>query len=161
MKYTAPDGVKENCLDLSCLGLQGAEDEVNKTIEGSYNTGNPVQGKDIAILRPHFQDADHQSLDASEHDSRMLEGGAIEEYNRETYAVPPEKNRGKKDKRWVPRRKIRFQRLYACKTIATEKIKGEQLKELLNEIYFMRKMDHPYIIRLYEVYQVNSESFFD
>ncbi len=59
-----------------------------------------------------------------------------------------------KNKKWVPRRKIRFQRLYACKTIATEKIKDGQLHEMLNEIYMMRKMDHPYIIRLYEVYQV-------
>jgi serine/threonine protein kinase len=67
-----------------------------------------------------------------------------------------DKDKDKKS-RWVPRRKIRFQRLYACKTIGTDQIKEKELQELLNEIYMMRKMDHPYIIRLYEVYQVKSK----
>lgn len=62
-------------------------------------------------------------------------------------------------KKWVPRRRVFFRRHYACKTIATENIKKDQMEELMNEIYMMRKMDHPYIIKLYEVYQVDRKSF--
>ncbi len=109
-------------------------------------------------LHPRFSGTDNASPDnSSDNESLPLEGTMSEDYRADVYTNSAEKSLGKRDKRWVPRRKIRFQRLYACKTIATEKIKGEQLNELLNEIYFMRKMDHPYIIRLYEVYQVNSE----
>ena len=71
------------------------------------------------------------------------------------YPDDVEKKKGKSvSKKWVPRRRVFFRRHYACKTIATENIKKEQMEELYNEIYMMRKMDHPYIIRLYEVYQV-------
>ena len=52
------------------------------------------------------------------------------------------------------KRTIRFAREYACKTVSTARVKSGQLEELLNEIYIMRTLDHPYIIRLYEVYQV-------
>lgn len=55
---------------------------------------------------------------------------------------------------YVPRRQVRFQRLYACKTVMTNQVKKDQLDELLNEIHIMRSLDHPFIIRLYEVYQV-------
>jgi len=51
-------------------------------------------------------------------------------------------------------RTIRFAREYACKTVSTARVKTGQLVELLNEIYVMRTLDHPYILRLYEVYQV-------
>jgi len=51
-------------------------------------------------------------------------------------------------------RRLRFQRTYACKTVMTADIKKKQLTEMMNEIYIMRTLDHPYIIRLYEVYQV-------
>jgi len=68
-----------------------------------------------------------------------------------------DKEHSKKDSKWVPQRTIRFQRLYACKTIATDHIQKDEMKELMNEIYMMRKMDHPYIIRLYEVYQEHSK----
>lgn len=57
-------------------------------------------------------------------------------------------------KRLIPKRVVRFQRHYACKTVITTKVKKDQLDELMNEIYIMRQMDHPYIIRLYEVYQI-------
>jgi len=50
--------------------------------------------------------------------------------------------------------RLRFQRSYACKTVVTAGIKQKQLTEMMNEIYVMRTLDHPYIIRLYEVYQV-------
>eukprot|EP00551_Chaetoceros_affinis_P011130 CAMPEP_0203667244 /NCGR_PEP_ID=MMETSP0090-20130426/4119_1 /ASSEMBLY_ACC=CAM_ASM_001088 /TAXON_ID=426623 /ORGANISM="Chaetoceros affinis, Strain CCMP159" /LENGTH=929 /DNA_ID=CAMNT_0050531357 /DNA_START=665 /DNA_END=3454 /DNA_ORIENTATION=- len=60
-------------------------------------------------------------------------------------------------KKWVPRRRVFFRRHYACKTIATNNVKRGDMEELLNEIYMMRKMDHPYIIRLYEVYQVQQK----
>lgn len=63
-----------------------------------------------------------------------------------------EKSPGKK---WVPRRRVYFNRHYACKTIATDKIKKSDMGELMNEIFMMRKIDHPYIIRLYEVYEQN------
>ena len=75
-------------------------------------------------------------------------------------ATPEQKKKGDRPKKWVPRRRVFFRRHYACKTIATENIKKEQMEELLNEIYMMRKMDHPYIIRLYEVYQVESKCAF-
>lgn len=52
------------------------------------------------------------------------------------------------------KRTIRFAREYACKTVSTARVKTGQLAELLNEIYVMRTLDHPYILRLYEVYQV-------
>ena len=66
------------------------------------------------------------------------------------------------NKRLIPKRVVRFQRLYACKTVLTTKVKKDQLDELMNEIYIMRQMDHPYIIRLYEVYQIKRKrtSFF-
>lgn len=114
------------------------------------------------VLHPHFSDTEFESCNpsvASENDVSVLDGSGVEmELDRESlFAMNPEKSKEIKDKRWVPRRKIRFQRLYACKTIATEKIKGDQMKDLLNEIYIMRKMDHPYIVRLYEVYQANKK----
>jgi serine/threonine protein kinase len=72
-----------------------------------------------------------------------------------------EAKNGAGPKKWVPRRRVFFRRHYACKTIATENIKKAQMEELLNEIYMMRKMDHPYIIRLYEVYQVQRKYQFN
>ena len=53
--------------------------------------------------------------------------------------------------------RLRFQRNFACKTVSTTEITGKELAEMLNEIYIMRTLDHPYIIRLYEVYQVRSK----
>jgi len=52
------------------------------------------------------------------------------------------------------KRRIRFRRLYACKTVSTPRIKTDQMDALMNEIYIMRTLDHPYILPLYEVYQV-------
>lgn len=60
----------------------------------------------------------------------------------------------KTEDQFVPRRQVRFQRQYACKTVLTSHIKKGQLEELMNEICIMRALDHPCIIRLYEVYQV-------
>ena len=33
----------------------------------------------------------------------------------------------------------------------------DQLEELVNEIMIMRKLDHPYVLKLYEVYHVKRE----
>ena len=52
---------------------------------------------------------------------------------------------------------VRFQRIYACKTVLTNHIKKGQIGELLNEMSVMRTLDHPYILRLFEVYQVKRE----
>ena len=79
--------------------------------------------------------------------SETNDNGMIEEASKTENKINP--------KKWVPRRRVFFRRHYACKTIATENIKKAEMKEeLLNEIHMMRKIDHPYIIRLYEVYQV-------
>lgn len=53
-----------------------------------------------------------------------------------------------------PKKQIRFQRHYACKTVLTDHVIKGHLDELVNEIHIMRMLDHPYIIRLFEVYQV-------
>jgi len=52
------------------------------------------------------------------------------------------------------RKTIRFQRLYACKTVLTSHVKKGYLDQLLNEISIMKSLDHPFILQLYEVYQV-------
>ena len=43
-------------------------------------------------------------------------------------------------------------RLFACKTVSTMRMKRGHRKELMNEIEVMRKLDHPYILQLFEVY---------
>eukprot|EP00592_Proboscia_alata_P020993 CAMPEP_0194421088 /NCGR_PEP_ID=MMETSP0176-20130528/20337_1 /TAXON_ID=216777 /ORGANISM="Proboscia alata, Strain PI-D3" /LENGTH=695 /DNA_ID=CAMNT_0039229031 /DNA_START=87 /DNA_END=2171 /DNA_ORIENTATION=+ len=52
------------------------------------------------------------------------------------------------------RRKIRFKREYACKTLSTARVKAGQLEELMNEVCVLRTLDHPFVQRLYEVYSV-------
>jgi serine/threonine protein kinase len=49
--------------------------------------------------------------------------------------------------------KVVFKRHYACKTVLISLVKGGKIEDLLNEIYIMRSLDHPYIIKLYEIYQ--------
>mmetsp|Transcript_28264 Transcript_28264/g.59437 ORF Transcript_28264/g.59437 Transcript_28264/m.59437 type:complete len:765 (+) Transcript_28264:398-2692(+) len=49
---------------------------------------------------------------------------------------------------------VHFQRTFAVKTILTSRINKEQVEELVNEILIMRKLDHPYVLKLYEVYHV-------
>ena len=49
---------------------------------------------------------------------------------------------------------VHFQRTFAVKTILTSRINKDQLDELVNEIMIMRKLDHPYVLKLYEVYHV-------
>eukprot|EP01082_Thalassiosira_pseudonana_P015982 g14270.t1 g14270 contig9:1504932-1507607(-) len=49
---------------------------------------------------------------------------------------------------------VHFQRTFACKTILTSRINKEQIQELVNEIMIMRRLDHPYVLKLYEVYHV-------
>lgn len=50
--------------------------------------------------------------------------------------------------------KVIFKRHYACKMVLISLVKDGQIEEMLNEIYVMRSLDHPYIIKLYEIYQV-------
>ena len=59
-----------------------------------------------------------------------------------------------------PRRSVRFQRMYACKTVLTANVKKGYMDQLLNEIRVMRTLDHPYILQLFEVYQVKREFSF-
>ena len=131
------------------------ESSSNESPQAPHEHGR-LQHKDSRLLRTHFAE-DY----SSEHDTStaegFTEGSDLGSSERERDHTGTKEKSFKKDKRWVPRRTIRFQRLYACKTIRTEHIQEAQLKELLNEIYMMRKMDHPYIIRLYEVYQVKSK----
>lgn len=56
------------------------------------------------------------------------------------------------------KRKVFFKRNYACKTVLTSRIKDGRLREMMNEIYVMRSLDHPYILNLYEIYQVKRKS---
>ena len=50
--------------------------------------------------------------------------------------------------------KVVFKRQYACKVVLISRIKGGLIEDMLNEIYILRSLDHPYIIKLYEIYQV-------
>jgi len=52
------------------------------------------------------------------------------------------------------KQKVHFQRTFAVKTILTSRINKDQLDELVNEIMIMRKLDHPFVLKLYEVYHV-------
>eukprot|EP00574_Skeletonema_japonicum_P014307 CAMPEP_0201734008 /NCGR_PEP_ID=MMETSP0593-20130828/33053_1 /ASSEMBLY_ACC=CAM_ASM_000672 /TAXON_ID=267983 /ORGANISM="Skeletonema japonicum, Strain CCMP2506" /LENGTH=744 /DNA_ID=CAMNT_0048227269 /DNA_START=156 /DNA_END=2390 /DNA_ORIENTATION=+ len=49
---------------------------------------------------------------------------------------------------------VHFQRKFAVKTILTSRIQKDQMNELVNEITIMRKLDHPFVLKLYEVYHV-------
>lgn len=51
-------------------------------------------------------------------------------------------------------RGVHFQRTFAVKTILTNRVNKDQLQELVNEIMIMRKLDHPFVLKLYEVYHV-------
>jgi serine/threonine protein kinase len=50
--------------------------------------------------------------------------------------------------------KVIFQRRFACKQVLIPHVKEGHMQEMINEIYVMRTLDHPYILKLYEVYQV-------
>jgi len=141
----------DNDEDIPPLGLA-------KT-ESPQDPVRTFQHRDSSMLHPHFAPLKccFESSSASEtvdndfsHSEEIIVGGG-------GGGGDQLGKQNEKKSKWVPRRKIRFQRLYACKTIGTEQIKEKELQELLNEIYMMRKMDHPYIIRLYEVYQVKSK----
>lgn len=43
-------------------------------------------------------------------------------------------------------------RCYACKTVTTARMKTRDMAELLNEVSIMRRLDHPNIVQLFEVY---------
>ncbi|KAL7550958.1 hypothetical protein ACHAWF_014165 [Thalassiosira exigua] len=59
--------------------------------------------------------------------------------------------------RKAARKGVHFQRTFAVKTILTSRIQADQLQELVNEIMIMRKLDHPYVLKLYEVYHVKPQ----
>lgn len=50
--------------------------------------------------------------------------------------------------------KVAFKRHYACKLVLISLVKEGQMEAMINEIYIMRTLDHPYILKLYEIYQV-------
>lgn len=52
------------------------------------------------------------------------------------------------------KKSVHFQRTFAVKTILTSRIQKDQVDELVNEITIMRRLDHPYVLKLYEVYHV-------
>lgn len=52
---------------------------------------------------------------------------------------------------------VHFQRTFAVKTILTSRVNKDQVNEMVNEIQIMRKLDHPYVLKLYEVYHVKRE----
>lgn len=54
----------------------------------------------------------------------------------------------------LAKKAVHFQRTFAVKTILTSRIQKDQMEELVNEITIMRKLDHPYVLKLYEVYHV-------
>ncbi len=114
--------------------------------------------EDNSIVSEVTQQDDDDNNDAKNHDNEqnIHRHRRVRQDSIVTGDDPKEKGKST-TKKWVPRRRVFFRRHYACKTIATEKVKKAQMEELLNEIYMMRKMDHPYIIRLYEVYQVQRE----
>lgn len=62
---------------------------------------------------------------------------------------------GKQERPSLAKKKsVHFQRTFAVKTILTSRIQKEQMNELVNEIMVLRKLDHPYVLKLYEVYHV-------
>jgi len=132
------------------------QDKEGSPQDPNQNTKGFRHKDSVMLLHPHFSaltdcfepSSASETVDES-HTEALITGGGDSGSENDS-----DRTDQKEKKRWVPRRKIRFQRLYACKTIGTEKIDQSQMEELLNEIYMMRKMDHPYIIRLYEVYQV-------
>lgn len=142
------------------VGLDYETDENNEKKTSKDDDGKKsnhiatIQHKDSSLLHPRFlsnTNREHSNSDDISEGEGIITG---DESGSEHDSDRTAESKDKKNKKWVPKRTIRFQRLYACKTIATDKVKEGQLQELLNEIYMMRKMDHPYIIRLYEVYQV-------
>lgn len=44
---------------------------------------------------------------------------------------------------------------FAMKSIILRKVSDDLLEELANEISILRKLDHPYIVKLYEIYDYN------
>jgi serine/threonine protein kinase len=165
----------DNDEDIPPLGLakttssvEDKDDDLDQDSEGSPQDPDPnskkkgFRHKDSSLLlHPHFsaltdcfQPSSESEMEDNSHTEALITGDSGSEHDSDH---PDDTHVKEKKGRWVPRRKIRFQRLYACKTIGTEKIDQSQIQELLNEIYMMRKMDHPYIIRLYEVYQVKSK----
>lgn len=79
--------------------------------------------------------------------SMRSDSGSFSPYIRKgTYDSPTDIEKAKKG--------VHFQRTFAVKTILTSRINKDQLQELVNEIMIMRKLDHPYVLKLYEVYHV-------
>ncbi len=146
----APDSASLGPGQVMCCGMETSD------FNGEQNSSDT---RDDNISHTHFADEDDSASLKSLSERSNEITSVVTGLSNHDFGLDDDNDIGKK-KKWVPRRKIRFQRLYACKTIATEKIKEGQLHEMLNEIYMMRKMDHPYIIRLYEVYQVKRKLHF-
>jgi len=116
----------------------------NPDEESDGSGGTAQEGASVCSMRSVNDPLNSFVFDSDEDDNQS---------QRSTMSVVSSSGRKKKNN---SRKKIRlrFQRSYACKTVVTDGIKHKQLTEMMNEIYVMRTLDHPYIIRLYEVYQV-------
>mmetsp|Transcript_7902 Transcript_7902/g.8712 ORF Transcript_7902/g.8712 Transcript_7902/m.8712 type:complete len:778 (+) Transcript_7902:100-2433(+) len=141
-------------------------DDDDEEVSLNINAQDPVQVKATSVESNHSDGSEDQDESPHAHfldreisdDNSLVSEVTYTEDPIEVCIVTGDGTQLKKnEKKWVPRRRVFFRRHYACKTIATGNIKTEDMRELMNEIYMMRKMDHPYIIRLYEVYQVQKK----
>lgn len=110
--------------------LEGAKEERAKLLE-KIQAEKKVDGAAAATPPPQSEDS---SLDGSRHQAES--------------PMSPSTPRG------GGKKKIRFQRQYACKTVLTSHVKKGFVDQLLNEISIMKNLDHPFILQLFEVYHV-------
>jgi len=131
---------------MGSLGDRNSSRNVSANLdEESDGSGGTVQERaSVCSMRSVNDPLNSFVFDSDEDDNQS---------QRSTVSVVSSSGR-KKNKNSRKKTRLRFQRTYACKTIVTADIKQKQLTEMMNEIYVMRTLDHPYIIRLYEVYQV-------
>lgn len=138
-----------------------ASDRVNSSNVGAKNSDEEsaasVEGVSVCSLRSVSDRVSSFIFESDDETSqRSLASGVSGSVTGSvTGSVPGSALSTKKKKK--RRARLRFQRTYACKTVVTAGIKQKQLTEMLKEIYLMRTLDHPYIIRLYEVYQIKEK----
>ncbi len=164
-----PTPVSNACGACDFSGISTADEPDNNDDDGDDNSNKNNEKVKIEVRPTFLEDGEDESMMSGITQNEDDD----EDGEKETSEFSPRSNRQRQDsivtgddpkdqnkkeiKKWVPRRRVFFRRHYACKTLHTENIKKGQMEELMNEIYMMRKMDHPYIIRLYEVYQVDRE----
>lgn len=136
---------KSKYADVKHLAFDDEEDETEKS-----HTPRPLRhAKDWKESQKNV--AVDGGEDSEEHSN---DGASLNESGQSV--VDNENTSSKKSSSSIARR-VYFQRFYACKTVTTSRVKQGAMDEMLNEIYFMRNLDHPYILQLFEVYQVKRE----